>query len=222
MGILYIVPLPIGNLKDITLRALEVLKEVDFILAEKPRKTLKLLNYYQIKKPIYPYFTGKNERYLADTIRKIKKGKKAAFVSEAGTPGVADPGQKVVAEAKRAGLKIVALPGASALTLVLSLAGLRFSEVVFYGYLPKKGRSKIKKKIVSDLKVSRALIFFFSPYRLLKDLEFLENSGAEEIVLLKEATKNYEAVFRGAISEVLSLLRSEKIRGEWTGLVAGK
>ena len=219
MGILYIVPLPIGNLKDITLRALEILKEVDFILAEKPRRTLQLLNYYEIKKPIYPYFAGKNERYLANTIREVKKGEKAAFVSEAGTPGIADPGQKVVAEAIRAGLKVVALPGASALTLVLSLAGLRFSETVFYGYLPKKGRSKIKEKIASDLKFKRALIFFFSPYRLLKDLEFLQNSGAKEIVLLKEATKKYEEVFRGTIPEVLSLLSPEKLRGEWAALV---
>ncbi len=220
MGILYLAPLPIGNLKDITLRGLEVLRKVDFILAEKPRKTLRLLNYYKIEKSVYPYFEGRNERYLVRALEKIKEGKDVAFVSEAGTPGISDPGQKVVAEAVKNGIQVVALPGPSALSLVLSLAGCRFSEAVFYGYLPKKGRLRLTTRIQEDLNLERVLVFFFSPHRLLRDLEFLRGCGAESMVLVKEATKQYEQVWRGSIGSIRkSLLREGKIKGEWTGLV---
>jgi len=220
MSKFYLVPLPLGNLKDITLRALETLKKVNFILAESPKKTLRLLNHFGIKKSIYPFFEFKNEKYLKLAISQVKKGKDVAFVSEAGTPGISDPGKKLLNELLKNDIEIEALPGPSALSLILSLSEFFSQEAVFYGFLPKKKRSKIKKRIINDLKNKRELIFFFSPFRLKKDLEFLKEINDSRILLLKEATKINEKVFRGKISEVLEKIEKEPIKGEWTGLIS--
>ncbi|MCD6422411.1 16S rRNA (cytidine(1402)-2'-O)-methyltransferase [bacterium] len=219
MGTLYLVPTPIGNLKDITLRALEILKEVDLILAETPSKTLRLLNQYQIQKPVLPFFEGKNERALQKALQVLREGGKVAFTSEAGTPGISDPGQKLVAKARREGAKIEALPGPSALCSALSLWGEPLKEVVFYGYLPKKKRKKVGERIKKDLRQGRVLVFFFSPYRLLKDLEFLQQCGAEEALLLKELSKKFEEHFQGRLRDLREELGKREIKGEWTGLI---
>jgi len=219
MGTLYLVPTPIGNLKDVTLRALEILKEVDLILAETPSKTLRLLNHYQIQKPVLPFFEGKNERGLQKALQVLREGGKVAFTSEAGTPGISDPGQKLVATARKEKVKIEALPGPSALCTALSLWGGPLKEVVFYGYLPKKRRKKVGERIKKDLCQGRVLVFFFSPYRLLKDLEFLEQCGAEEGLLLKELSKKFEEHLQGKLSDLRKALGKREIKGEWTGLI---
>lgn len=219
MAKIYFVPTPIGNLEDITFRALRVLKEVEIILAEKPTKTLKLLSHCEIKKSLYPYFEGKNERYLNKVLQTIRAGKDVAFVSEAGTPGIADPGQRLVNWALDNQIEMEFLPGASALSLVISASGFNSNNLSFYGFLPKKGRTKIKTLIETDLSNNRALVFFFSPYRLIKDLQFLMSIADADLVLIKEATKMHEQIFRGQISQVLQDLANVKIKGEWTGII---
>jgi len=219
MAKLIFVPTPIGNLEDITLRALHALKEVEIILAEKPTKTLKLLSHFQIKKSLYPYFEGKNERYLNKVLQTIEEGKDVAFVSEAGTPGIADPGQRLVNWAIENDIEMEFLPGASALGLAISASGFNANHFSFFGFLPKKGRTKIKSMIQADLDSGRALVFFFSPYRLQKDLQFLLEISDADLVLIKEATKMHEQIFRGKISEVLKSLDKSIIKGEWTGII---
>lgn len=220
MGKLFFVALPIGNLEDITLRALRILKETDLILAEKPIKTLKLLSHFKIRKSIYPYFEGKNERNLNKVLQAIREDKNIVFVSEAGTPGIADPGQKLVNWAIENRLAMEFIPGVSALNFVISVSGFRSKGFDFFGFLPKKGRTKLAQIIKFNWDDEKALIFFFSPYRLIRDLEFLNSLDQNlEIVLVKEATKMHEQIFRGSLSKVLEDLKQETIKGEWTGII---
>lgn len=227
MGKLIFVALPIGNLEDITLRALRVLKETDLILAEKPIKTLKLLSHFKIRKSIYPYFEGKNERNLNKVLQAIQEGKNIVFVSEAGTPGIADPGQKLVNWAIENKIEVEFIPGASALSFIISASGFSSKMIEFFGFLPKKGRTKISEIIKNDLAQKKAVVFFHSPYRLIRDLEFLNSLDEKpdcrqaglEIVLVKEVTKMHEKIFRGPLPKILEDLKKETIKGEWTGII---
>jgi len=214
MSTLFIISSPIGNLKDITLRALEVLKKVDYILAENPQTTLKLLSHYQIKKPLIKYHQHiKNKKKI---LKLLKEGKSLGLLSSAGTPGISDPGNELLDEIyqKLPQVKIVPVPGVSALCCAVSICGFFMKKFLFLGFLPQK---KKKKKIIGMIKTTEIpVIFFESPHRLLKTLEDLKKKMPErKIFLAKELTKKFEKTFRGKIKKVYDTLKKEKIKGEW-------
>jgi len=202
----YFISLPIGNLGDISLRALEILRKADFILAEKPRKTLRLLNFYKIKKPIYPYFSGKNERYLEKAIKAARDGKIIVFLPEAGSCNVADPGAKIVQRLIEERIDYSVVPGASALTAAISCLPWSAKNFVFLGFLPKKGLRKVLKNIPPKF----LIIYFSSPYRIKKNLEKTkEILGDREVFVGRELTKKFEEKYLGRISEVLPNIKEK-------------
>lgn len=213
---LYIVPTPIGNLKDFTFRAVEVLSEVDKILAEDTRVTSKLLSHYHISKPLISYHDHNEHRILEKIIEELKSGIKFAIVSDAGTPLISDPGFLLVRECHKVGIEVVALPGASALTTALSASGLPTDKFHFEGFLPhKKGRSK-RWEWLKEYKGS--IVFYESPHRLKKLLqEINDNLGDETLVCVaKEISKIYESYNLKSVSELLLEFKDEnKIRGEY-------
>lgn len=212
---LYIVATPIGNLKDITLRALEVLKEVDFIICENPFHSLKLLNYYQIKKPLIKYQEHSSLRQIRKISQLLKEGKKLALISDAGTPGIADPGNKLISWLLNnlEGIKIIAIPGPSSLIAGLSISGFPTNQFLFLGFPPKKKRKKFFERIK---KAEETVVFYESPYRLLKTLKELEENFSQgEVVIIKELTKIFEKVYRGSLEKVILFLEKEKIQGEY-------
>lgn len=219
-GKLFVVATPIGNLKDITLRALEILKEVDLILAEDTRRTQNLLNFYQIKKPILSFHQHSKEKKIEFILEKLKKGKKIALVSEAGTPGISDPGPKLIQKIlERLGekIQIVPIPGPSAVTTLLSVAGVPADKFLFLGFLPKKRK---RKKIIREIATSNyPVLFFESPWRVLKTLKELEKEDENlNVVLGRELTKYFEKIERGKISEVIKRV-GENPKGEFTVLI---
>ncbi|MCX7778872.1 MAG: 16S rRNA (cytidine(1402)-2'-O)-methyltransferase [Patescibacteria group bacterium] len=217
MSILYLVATPIGNLEDITLRALKVLKEVDFILCEDTRKTKILLDRYQIKKPLISYHQHSRLKKIDDIIALLKQGKNLALVSEAGTPGIADPGNLLIQEVvKKLGerVKIVPIPGPCALVTALSISGLPSDKFVFLGFPPsKKKREKFFKKLTT---YEETIVLYESVYRLFKTLADLKNHcGEREIVIARELTKKFETIYRGTISQVTEKIKNDKIKGEF-------
>lgn len=220
-GILYVVATPIGNLKDITLRALEILKEVDFIACEDTRQTKKLLDRYQIEKPLISYHQHTKIQKIDYIVNQIAQGKSCALVSDAGTPCISDPGSVLLAKAVRAGIKIVPLPGPSALTAAASISGFPVDRFIFLGFPPhKKGRQKFFEQIKESI---YPVIFYESPYRILKTLNQLKDVvNSRQIMVCRELTKMFETVYRGNINEVITKLEKEKIRGEFVVMVAKK
>jgi 16S rRNA (cytidine1402-2'-O)-methyltransferase len=221
-GKIYIVATPIGNLEDITLRALRVLKEVGLIAAESREHTGKLCRYYNIKTPITSY-NSHNQHFKGRVLlEKVNLGLDIALVSDAGTPGLSDPGSRLIREAIDANIRLVPIPGVSASLAALSICGLRTDRFIFVGFLSnKKGRRR--KELESLRPEWRTMVFFESPHRLLKMLtDIYEILGNREIALAKEMTKVFEDVKRGSVSKVLSLLKDEKIRGEYTIIVEGR
>ncbi len=220
-GKIYIVSTPIGNLEDITLRALRVLQEVGLIAAESRDHTRKLCTHYNIKTPITSY-NSHNQHYKGRILlEKAKSGIDIALVSDAGTPGLSDPGYRLIREAIDANIKLVPVPGVSASLAALSISGLPTDKFIFVGFFSnKKGR---RRKELEGLKFeSRTMIFFESPHRLVKMLtDMNEILGNRNIALAKEMTKVFEDVKRGSVSKILSLLTDEKIRGEYTIIVKG-
>lgn len=219
-GILYIVATPIGNLKDITLRALEILKEVDIIACEDTRMASKLLNHYSIKKPLISYHQHSEIRKISNIIEKIKEGKNVALITDAGTPGLSDPGNKLVEEVLKDEIKIIPIPGPSALTTVVSVAGIDLQKFLFLGFSPhKKGREKFFKEVIdSDYPV----VFYESPYRFVKNLELLEQLGCRKSIIIgREMTKIFEEIVRGSIDEILDFYRrnNDKVKGEFVIIV---
>jgi len=228
MNTLYIVATPIGNLKDISLRALEVLKEVDLILCEDTRETRKLLDYYNVKKPTLSYHEHSKLKKVEYIIDLLKEGKSLALVSDAGTPGVSDPGNKLVEEViKLLGDKvtIVPLPGASALIAAASVSGFPMDKFSFLGFPPvKKRRNKFFEEIISS---KYPVIFYESPYRIIKTLNELRITNRElRIVVCRELTKKFETIYRGNIQEVIKKIQNPpvggKIRGEFVVIVGKK
>lgn len=220
-GTLYIVATPIGNLEDITLRALRILKEADLIAAEDTRHTQALLSHYDIRTPLTSYHEH-NERAKAPLLAaQLKQGKKIALVSDAGTPTLSDPGFRLVREAIQAGVRVVPIPGASALTAVLSAGGLPTDRFVFEGFLPAKREQR--RKFLRGLKDEhRTLIFFEAPHRVKEALqELLETLGDREVVLGREVTKLHEEFIRGRASEVIAEIDRREPRGEITLVVKG-
>ncbi len=222
MGILYLIATPIGNLEDITLRALRVLKEVDFILCEDTRQTLKLLNHFQIKKALISYHQHSRLQKIDNIISLLREGKKMALVSDAGTPALSDPGgvlvEKVIAECGGS-VSVVPIPGASALTAVISVAGLPTDRFLFLGFLPhKKGRQTLFERIRDS---QQTVIFYESPHRIIKTLTSLVEVLDEKrrVVVGRELTKKFESLYRGSAQEVLKKLEDDEVKGEFVVVV---
>ena len=220
IGILYIVATPIGNLGDMTLRALETLKSVDVVLSEDTRVTGNLLRHFDIKKPLVSFHEHTETEKAEKLIARMQAGENMALVTDAGTPGISDPGNVLVALAAAAGIRVVPIPGASALGAIVSVAGIDMREFVFLGLPPhKKGRETFFKKVMaSDIPV----IYYESPHRVLKNLELLmELAPDKNIILGRELTKIFEEVVRGSVSEVKTYLESKagKMKGEFVIVV---
>ncbi len=219
--VLYIVPTPIGNLGDITLRALEVLKAVDLILAEDTRTSGKLLKHYTISKPLQSFHIFNEHKTVEGLIKRLQAGETMALISDAGTPGISDPGFLIVRAALNAGLKIDCLPGATALVPALIKSGLPSDRFVFEGFLPhKKGR----QTLLNALKIEeRTMIFYESPHRLIKTLnQFKEYFGGSRLASVsRELTKLYEETVNGSLDEILEHFKQKEVKGELVIVVAG-
>ena len=219
---LYLVPSPIGNLQDITLRALEVLKQVDVILAEDTRMSSRLLNHYQIIKPLSPYHQHNEHRVLHHLVDQLLQGKKMALLTDAGTPGVSDPAFLLVRECIKVGVTVECLPGATAFVPALVDSGLPMNRFVFEGFLPlKKGRQTMLKQLAEE---ERTMIFYESPMRLVKTLEEMsEYFGADRrCCVSRELTKLFEENRRGSLAEVCAYYKEKGVKGEIVIVVEGK
>ena len=202
-GKVYLVPTPIGNLKDITLRALEVLKAVDVIAAEDTRQTLKLLNHFEIKKSLISYHQHNEQRKSEEILDIVKDGKDIAIVTDAGTPGISDPGAVLVQKCIENNIEFYVLPGATAITTAVVYSGLDTTKFLFRGFIPRE--TKERKILFDEIKESKeTLVFYESPHRLLSTLEFLKNNlGNRKIAACRELTKLHEEIIRGSIQEVI-------------------
>jgi 16S rRNA (cytidine1402-2'-O)-methyltransferase len=219
----YIVPTPIGNLEDMTLRAVRVLKECDLILGEDTRVTKKLLDHYNIKTPMRSYHAQSKLSKIDDIIADLEKGKNIALVSDAGTPAISDPGSLLIKRIREElpALKIESLPGPSALTSAFAASGVTGGEFVFLGFLPhKKGRETLFKEIADS---DRAYIFYESSHRILKALQSLQKFAPKKhVIVAKEISKIHESYFRGTSDEILSVFSKDplKTKGEFVVIVS--
>ena len=222
MAKLYIVPTPIGNLDDITLRAVDVLREVDFILAEDTRTTSFLLRHLGIEKKLHSHHKFNEHATVKMVAGSIAAGRNAALVSDAGTPGISDPGFLLVRTCVEAGIEVETLPGATALVPALVQSGYPCGRFCFEGFLPqKKGRAKQLQSLADE---ERTMVFYESPYRVVKCLEqFAEVFGSERRVSVsRELTKKFEQTVRGTVAEVLEHFRTTEPKGEFVIVLAGK
>ena len=224
MGVLYVVATPIGNLDDFSPRAKKILKEVDLILCEDTRRSLKLLNYFQIKKPLLSYHQYSKLKKIKEIIERLEHGQKLALLSDAGTPGISDPGNLLIREIReklKEKVKIIPLPGPAAFLTLASVSGFFCDKFLFLGFLPKK---KKRKKFLKRIEESKETIFFYeSPYRLIKTLEELKDvlKNKRKIVVGKELTKVYEKIYFGTPEEIISEIEKDGIKGEYTLGVEG-
>ena len=221
-GMLYIVPTPIGNLKDITLRGLEVLKQVDLILAEDTRTTSNLLNHYQITKALSPYHQHNEHQVWQHLVHQLMDGKKIALVTDAGTPGISDPAFLLIRESIKAGVKIECLPGPTAFVPALINSGIPCNRFTFEGFLPlKKGRQTLLKELVEE---DRTMIFYESPLRLTKTLrDFIQYFGADRLCCVsRELTKMFEENKRGTLEDVFNYFKEKAVKGEIVIIVEGR
>lgn len=219
---LYIVPTPIGNLEDITLRALNVLKSVDFILCEDTRTTRNLLKHYEIDKRCRAYHIFNEHEQLGHYINQIRASESVALVSDAGTPGISDPGFLIARECIANDIEVECLPGATAFVPALVQSGLPCSSFYFYGFLPhKKGKESLLKRVAE---MEETVIFYESPHRLLKTLEkMVEIMGPDRrISISKELTKIYDFTFRGTLAEAVAYFGQKEVKGEFVMIVGGK
>ena len=217
---LYIVATPIGNLEDITLRAIRVLKEADYIFAEDTRVTKKLLNHLEINNTLYRYDEHTKQHQVDNIVGLLKDGKKVALVTDAGTPCISDPGYEVVDKALEEGIKVTPIPGVSAMTAAASVAGVSMRRFIFEGFLPKKkGRQTLLKSLKEE---KRTVMFFESPHRVVKTLKDIQEFlGEKNIVLVREITKIYEEIIRGTTSELIEKLDGQTLKGEFVIIVRG-
>ena len=219
---LYIVPTPIGNLKDITLRAIEVLKSVDLVLAEDTRTSSHLLNHYEITKPLSPYHQHNEHKVLQHLVNQLLEGKSIALVTDAGTPGISDPAFLLIRECIKVGVKVECLPGATAFVPALVNSGIPSNRFVFEGFLPvKKGRQTLLKQLAEE---ERTMIFYESPLRLVKTLEeFISYFGEDRLCSVsRELTKLFEENKRGPLREVCDHFREKTVKGEIVIILAAK
>ena len=218
-GKLYLVATPIGNLEDITLRALRILKEVDYIAAEDTRNTLKLLNHFEIKKPLISNHRHNEEDRENSLIEKLKDGKNIAVVSDAGTPGISDPGEVIAKRAIEENIEVIPIPGACAAINALIASGLNTKEFVFFGFLPLN--KKLRKEKLEEIKnENKTIIIYEAPHKIKDSLNDLKNVvGDRKIVLVRELTKIHEEFIRGNIDEIIE--KSENLKGEMILLIEG-
>jgi 16S rRNA (cytidine1402-2'-O)-methyltransferase len=219
---LYIVPTPIGNLADITLRALDVLKKVDLILAEDTRTSGVLLKHYEISKPLQSFHNFNEHRILGVLIERMQNGERMALISDAGTPGISDPGFLIIRACVQAGLAVECLPGATAFVPALVKSGLPSDRFIFEGFLPhKKGRQTAIKNLIEE---ERTMIFYESPHRLVKALEqFIEYFGPDRPASVsRELTKKFEETVNGTLTDIAAHFKAKEVKGEIVIVVGGK
>jgi 16S rRNA (cytidine1402-2'-O)-methyltransferase len=220
-GTLYIVSTPIGNLEDITLRALRVLKEVDFVISEDTRKAKRLLNYFKIPQRYLSYFSYNESKRIPQIIKKINSGENGALISEAGTPLISDPGHKLVMAALQNNISIVPIPGASAILAALVGSGFPTNRFVFEGFLPRKKGRQTRLKFLSE--ETGTIIIFESAVRIQKTIEdIVKIFGNRYIVLARELTKVFEEFIRGYAEDILPLVENKHLKGEIVLLIGGR
>jgi 16S rRNA (cytidine1402-2'-O)-methyltransferase len=219
-GTLYLVATPIGNLEDITLRALRVLKECDVVAAEDTRRTGQLLKHFGISKPLLSYFQFNEARRSEQILERLRRGEKIALVTDAGSPGISDPGERVVAAARAAGLRVEAVPGPCALVAALTASGLPTDEFHFVGFLPHKSGQR-RKRLEGLRLLPGTLLLYESPYRIEKLLtELTEVFPERRLVLARELTKKFEEFLRGTAAELLAIARQRGLKGEFVVLIS--
>lgn len=221
-GTLYLVATPIGNLEDITLRALRTLRECDLIAAEDTRRTGQLLNHFGIAKPMVSYFKFSEARRSEELIQRLRRGEKIALVTDAGTPGISDPGERVVKAAIASGLRVEPVPGPSALVAALTASGLPTEEFHFIGFLPHKSGQR-RNKLESLKSFEGTLVLYESPYRVEKLLgELNEVFSQREVVLARELTKRFEEFLRGTPARLIEVFKTRPPKGEFVVLISGR
>lgn len=220
-GVLYVCPTPIGNLEDITIRALNVLKTVDLVAAEDTRHTIKLLNHYGIKKPLTSYHEHNKKEKGPILIERLLNGENIAIVSDAGMPGISDPGEDLIRLSIENGIDVVPLPGATAFVLALVVSGFSTEKFVFHGFLPSNRKERLAS--LKDLEYERrTIILYEAPHRLLECLKDIEDVlGNRDISISRELTKKFEETFRGTISEAYEKFKRQNIRGEFVIVIRG-
>jgi len=208
MGTLYVVATPIGNLEDITLRALRILKEVDLIACEDTRRTGILLHHYEIQKPLVSYHQHSQIQKIEYLCEELKSGKNIALVTDAGTPGISDPGGLLIGKALENNIVVEGVPGPSAITTLLSISGILADKFLFLGFLPKKkGKQTLLKKIVSS---EIPVVIFESPHRIIATLKSIETIAPDlHVIIGRELTKKFQEIYRGKIAEVLPKIRPQ-------------
>ncbi len=220
-GKLYVCGTPLGNLDDITIRALKILREVDLIAAEDTRRTQKLLNYFNIKQNTISYYEHNSVKRAQQLLKKLEQGQDIALVSDAGMPCISDPGYRLVDLVKEQGIEVIAIPGPTALTTALSISGWPADKFLFIGFLPRKKNQR--KDELKELKnEEKTLVGYESPHRIKASLkDMLEILGNREMALYRELTKKFEEELRGSIKEILARAKQEKIKGELTFVIEG-
>lgn len=219
-GALYIVSTPVGNLDDITLRAIKVLGSVDLVAAEDTRKTKFLLKHLSIQKPVLSYYSYNEARRIPDLIGKLREGKSVAVVSDAGTPGISDPAYAMIREAIAQRIRVIPIPGASAVLPALIVSGLPTDRFVFEGFLPvKKGRLKKLEQLRNE---ERTIVLYESPFRVERTVaDIVAHLGNRSIAVVREITKKFEEVLRGQATEILDLVRRRDLKGEIVIVIGG-
>ena len=215
-GTLYLIPTPIGNLEDITLRALRLLREVDVIACEDTRQTMKLLTHFDFKKPLVSFYTYNQRHRIPHIIAEIAAGKNYALVSDSGTPGISDPGYYLVRAAIDAGLSVVPLPGPCAAVTALVASGLPSDNFIFLGFLKRKA-GKLKKELAAAAALGSTVVFYESPYRVVKTLAHCATIFPPQtrVVLAREVTKKFEEFIRGTLESVSEAVKGREMRGEF-------
>ena len=220
-GILYICPTPIGNLEDITLRTIRILGEVDLIAAEDTRHTIKLLNHYDIKKPLTSYHEHNIKEKGIELIEKLNLGQNIALVSDAGMPGISDPGQELIRQAIDEGIDVIALPGATASITALVISGLSTDKFIFEGFLSSK-KGERKKELEKIKEYRKTTIIYEAPHRLIDLLEDMATILEDrQVSISRELTKKYEETFRGTAAEALEKFKESGVKGEFVIIVDG-
>ncbi len=220
-GCLFVVSTPIGNLDDITFRAIETLKKVSLILSESVTKTRNLLRRYAISTPLASYRESNADRMIPRVVEILANGKSVAIVAEAGTPGISDPGRRLVAEAYRAGSKVIPIPGPSSLTAAISISGLDMSRFIFDGFLPRQS-GKRRRRLAELKDHGMPIVFFEAPHRLIESLnDMYEVFGDRFCVVAREMTKIHEEIIRGNLSEIINRFQEHEPRGEFVVICEG-
>lgn len=221
-GLLYLCATPIGNLEDISFRAIRILKEVDLIAAEDTRHSIKLLNHYEIKTPMTSYHEFNKVDKAKYLVQQLLEGKKIALITDAGTPGISDPGEELVRQAYAAGVSVTSLPGPCAAITALTISGLETRRFCFEAFLPvdKKDRDRVLSELINE---TRTIILYEAPHRLLKTLkELKETLGDRKVSIIKELTKKHERVFQTTLEEGIAHYEQEKPKGEYVLVIEGK